>query len=314
MRQQGTDAAVAAALGVLEPLGSKAQAGGPLGALTTYRVGGPAAVRVTVGTPADLDLVADSLEVSGLPALVVGRGSNLLVADSGFVGVAILLDAARFGWVRFDGCNVEAGAAVALPALARRSVEAGLAGLEWAVGVPGSVGGGVRMNAGGHGSDVAKSLRYATIFDLRAERGRRVLRKVTSDLGLGYRTSSIYPAQVVTEAGFALSEGDPDIGRSRVAEIVRWRRANQPGGQNAGSVFQNPAGSSAGKLIEDAGLKGLRFGTASVSIKHANFIQADEGGSADDVARLIGLVRRHVVDRFAVELRTEVKMIGFAQP
>lgn len=313
MTQPDIETAVAAALRVLEPLGARAQADGPVGALTTYRVGGTAAVRVTVETSADLDLVADSLEVSGLPALVVGRGSNLLVADSGFLGVAVLLDTAHFGWVRFDGFNVEAGAAVALPALARRSVEAGLAGLEWAVGVPGSVGGGVRMNAGGHGADVAQSLSYATVFDLSAQRGHRVLRKETSDLGFGYRTSAIATAEVVTGAGFALREGDPDIGRVRMAEIVRWRRANQPGGQNAGSVFQNPVGLSAGKLIEDAGLKGFRFGTASVSAKHANFIQADDGGSADDVAHLIDVVRREVLDRFSVELRAEVKMIGFSQ-
>ena len=206
-----------------------------------------------------------------------------------------------------------AGAAVALPALARRSVDAGLSGLEWAVGVPGSVGGAVRMNAGGHGADVARSLRNATVFDLNAKSGERIVRKEASDLDLGYRTSSVHTAEVVIEASFTLREGDPVAGRDRIAEIVRWRRANQPGGQNAGSVFQNPEGSSAGSLIEDAGLKGFRVGTASVSTKHANFIQADEGGSADDVARLIGMVRRRVLERFSVELRTEVKMIGFAE-
>lgn len=314
MRQSGTAPDVAAALAVLEPLGARVQASGPVGALTTYRVGGAAAVRVTVETPADLDLVADSLAVSGMPALVVGRGSNLLVADRGFRGVAVLLDTSRFGWVRFDSSNVDAGAAVALPTLARRSVEAALSGLEWAVGVPGSVGGAVRMNAGGHGADMAQSLRYATVFDLSATRGHRLLRKEAADLGLGYRTSTVSAAEVVTEAGFALNEGEPAVGRARIAEIVRWRRANQPGGQNAGSVFQNPPGSSAGKLIEDAGLKGFRVGTASVSTKHANFIQADDGGSADDVARLIGLVRSQVLERFSVELKTEVKMIGFAEP
>ncbi len=313
MTKPGTDTALAAALALLEPLGPKVQAFAPLGALTTYRVGGPAAIRVTVETPADLDLVADSLKASGLPALVVGRGSNLLVADSGFFGVAVLLDTARFGWVHFDACNVDAGAAVALPALARRSVDAGLSGLEWAVGVPGSVGGAVRMNAGGHGADVARSLRNATVFDLNAKSGERIVRKEASDLDLGYRTSSVHTAEVVIEASFTLREGDPVAGRDRIAEIVRWRRANQPGGQNAGSVFQNPEGSSAGSLIEDAGLKGFRVGTASVSTKHANFIQADEGGSADDVARLIGMVRRRVLERFSVELRTEVKMIGFAE-
>ncbi len=143
------------ALGVLAPLGDGVVPDGPIGALTTYRVGGNAAVSVTVGSLEDLVLVSAAVAASALPVLVVGRGSNLLVADAGFPGIAVILDPGAFGSVTVSGRHVRAGAAVALPALARQTVEAGLTGLEWAVGVPGSVGGGVRMNAGGHGSDMA---------------------------------------------------------------------------------------------------------------------------------------------------------------
>jgi FAD binding domain len=158
--------AVRRALDALAPLGDQVTAGGDLGRLTTYRVGGGAAVLVTARRPADLDLVRDAVWTSGLPLLVVGRGSNLLVADAGFGGIALVLDSEGFGAVIVDGVDVRAGAAVALPALARQTVDAGLTGLEWAVGVPGSVGGGVRMNAGGHGSDIAHTLHSCRVEDL----------------------------------------------------------------------------------------------------------------------------------------------------
>jgi UDP-N-acetylmuramate dehydrogenase len=259
-----------------------------------------------------LELVAEAVKLSGLATLVVGRGSNMLVADRGFRGVAILLDTVGFAWVDIDGLRVSGGAAVALPALARRSVEAGLAGLEWAVGVPGSLGGAVRMNAGGHGSEISHNLGSASVFDLDAPPESRTTEMTGEQLGLAYRGSNLDDSQVVISASFDLRAGDSDSGRSKIAEIVRWRRENQPGGQNAGSVFKNPPGDSAGRLIDLAGLKGLRVGTAAVSDKHANFIQADDGGSADDVAALIALVQRRVRDRFSIELHPEVKMVGFS--
>jgi UDP-N-acetylmuramate dehydrogenase len=164
------------------------------------------------------------------------------------------------------------------------------------------------MNAGGHGSDMAHTLRRAWVYDLRAGTERALGR---TDLEYGYRRSAVAPEQVVTEAEFGLAAGDPAAGRAIIREIVRWRREHQPGGQNAGSVFTNPPADSAGRLIDEAGLKGRRVGTAMVSPKHANFIQADSGGSADDVYRLIGVVRAEVQSRFGVDLHPEVRMIGF---
>ncbi len=309
-------------------LGPAATLDAPLGALTTYRVGGRAAIAVTVSSRAAAALVARAVTESNLPVLVVGRGSNLLVSDAGFPGIAVVVgapadraaaDGAELLAVSIDpagaGGDVVAGAAVALPTLARRSVEAGLAGLEWAVGVPGSVGGGIRMNAGGHGSDMAASLQSVTVADLAVapvaadQAVERTLSLV--DLAYGYRRSSIRRRDLVLDARFALRPGDVDQGRRTIRDIVAWRREHQPGGQNAGSVFTNPPGDSAGRLIEAAGQKGRRLGSAMVSAKHANFIQADSGGSANDVRALIDEVRIAVVARAGIELHTEVRLIGF---
>jgi UDP-N-acetylmuramate dehydrogenase len=300
----------------IEALGPHARPGEPLGPLTTYRVGGAAAVAVQVTDEAGLEAAARARRASGLPVLVVGRGSNLLVADGGFGGIAVVIDPDAFAGVTVEGHTVVAGAAVPLPVLARRATEAGLTGLEWAVGVPGSVGGGVRMNAGGHGSDMSRSLRSARVADLLHPPGTPLVgARAVDDLGYRYRHSSVAATDVVLEATFDLEPGDLDAGREELREIVRWRREHQPGGQNAGSVFTNPAGpppgNSAGWLIEQAGLKGLRHGTATVSAKHANFIQAEPGGSADDVAALIALVRERVAARFGVTLQTEIRLIGF---
>ncbi|HVA75691.1 MAG TPA: UDP-N-acetylmuramate dehydrogenase [Acidimicrobiales bacterium] len=293
----------------LAPLGEQVQRNGPLGVLTTYRVGGAAALLVTARDVSDLAAVASASRASGLPVLTVGKGSNLLVSDAGFPGIALILEPDAFSGIEIHGTTVRAGAAVALPVLARQSVEAGLTGMEWAVGVPGSVGGAVRMNAGGHGSDIAHHLIRATVFDLRKQDGASQWR--IADLDYSYRHSAVTPQHVVIEASFGLANGDPGAGKETIREIVRWRRDHQPGGQNAGSVFTNPPGSSAGALIDSAGLKGRRWRSAEVSTKHANFIQADQGGSADDVRELILLVRREVERRHGISLQPEVRMIGF---
>jgi UDP-N-acetylmuramate dehydrogenase len=303
-------AAIDRALAALGPLGDRAVPGGALGPMTTYRVGGAAAVLVTVTSYEDLSLVADAAVASALPVLVVGRGSNLLVAEAGFGGIAVVLDAARFGSITADGLSVRAGGAVALPALARRTVELGLTGLEWAVGVPGSVGGGVRMNAGGHGGDIAHSLESCRLVDL-TRPGGPARTVAAAALDYRYRHSAIAPGQIVTEAVFGLAPGERDAGRRTIRQIVRWRREHQPGGQNAGSVFTNPADDSAGRLIDVAGLKGRRWGTAMVSPKHANFIQADPGGSSDDVKDLIDQVQAEVARFHGIQLNPEVRMVGF---
>ena len=203
-----------------------------------------------------------------------------------------------------------AGGATPLPVLARQAAEAGWTGLTWAVGVPGSVGGAVRMNAGGHGSDVAGCLLRYTWVDLLHDEGG------TDDvarLRFAYRSSSVVASQVVVEAEFEVTRGDIETERAEVAAIVRWRREHQPGGSNAGSVFTNPVGDSAGRLIEEAGLKGFRLGSAHVSEKHANFIQADKGGRADDVRALMEHVRATVLERSGVTLTAEVRLLGFAE-
>ena len=316
-------AAVERAASLLGPAGHRSA---PLGARTTYRVGGAAALLVEARTVDDLAVVGAAHRASGLPVLAVGRGSNMLVADAGFAGIAVVLDPdGPFGAIEIDvgdggdGVVVRAGAAVALPVLARRSVEAGLTGFEWAVGVPGSVGGAVRMNAGGHGADMAASVVGATIADLDAAPGHDggvVTETWGPDrLAHGYRRSAVGPGHVVCDVSLRLRPGDRDAGAETLRSIVRWRLAHQPGGQNAGSVFANPTGvhpvASAGQLIEEAGCKGLRLGSAEVSTKHANFIQADQGGSADDVEALMRTVAAAVADRHGIALRTEIRRIGF---
>ena len=288
-------------------LGDLAQRDVPLGPLTTYRVGGAAALFVEAGSIEDLTAVARAVAATGVPTLVVGKGSNLLVADAGFSGVALVLGE-DFARIDARGTVVRAGGAAALPVVARRTVREGLTGFEWAVGVPGSIGGAVRMNAGGHGSDMAASLVDARIVDLRTGADERV---AASDLDLGYRQSNVTASRVVVEATLGLAAGDREAGERTLSEIVGWRRANQPGGQNAGSVFTNPPRDSAGRLIDAAGCKGLRVGTAAVSTKHANFFQADAGGSADDVVALMAEVRRRVLDRAGVDLHPETRMVGF---
>lgn len=281
----------------------------PIGPLTTYRVGGPARRTITLEDDTDLAAVAAAVARTSTPTLVIGKGSNLLVSDAGFDGLAIRLGQA-FAGVTVTGTTMRAGAAASLPVAARRSAAAGLTGFEWAVGVPGSIGGAVRMNAGGHGSDVAATLRRVRVVDLSTGEDGWM---GTGGLELGYRRSSIGPAQIVVEAEFRLDEGDRATAEAEIAEIVRWRRTHQPGGQNAGSVFTNPEGDSAGRLVDAAGGRGLRIGTAEVSAKHANFIQVDDGGSADDVLALMIRVRELVQRVHGVDLHPETRIVGFPE-
>jgi UDP-N-acetylmuramate dehydrogenase len=297
-------AAIEAAAAILGP---RAQRDAPLGPRTTYRVGGAASLFVTLDSDDDVTAVADAVRTTGVDVVVVGKGSNLLVADAGFAGLAITLGEA-FTAVEVAGTTVRAGGAAALPVVARRAVAAGLTGFEWAVGVPGSIGGAVRMNAGGHGSDLAASLLRVRVVDLRT--GEDGVVSATT-LQLGYRSSSVAPHHLVVWAELGLAPGDADRGAEELAEIVAWRRAHQPGGPNAGSVFTNPPGDSAGRLIDAAGGKGRRHGTAAVSTKHANFIQADEGGSADDVRALMTEVQELVRIHSGVVLHPETRCVGF---
>ncbi len=278
-----------------------------LGPLTTYRVGGSAALFVRPTDQEELVRVAEATASAEVRLMMVGRGSNMLVSDEGFEGLVVQLGPG-FERIQLSENGVVAGGAAGMPVVARRSVAESLMGFEWAVGVPGSIGGAVRMNAGGHGSDMATVLGSAWLVDLAS--GDRFLRTV-EELDLDYRSSAVGPSQVVVEADLLLRPGLLEDGERLLAEIVRWRRENQPGGQNSGSVFTNPSGDSAGRLIDLVGARGLRIGTARVSEKHANFIQTEKGGLAADVLRVMAEVRRRVAEDLGVDLIAETVLVGF---
>jgi UDP-N-acetylmuramate dehydrogenase len=295
---------------LLSRAGTRAVEHASLAGLTTYRVGGAARVLLTLETLEDLMELGPLLRASGVPLVVIGNGSNLLVADGEHEILALHLGAGFAGldWVdESDQVLVRAGAALDLPVAARRLAADGVVGFEWAVGVPGTVGGAVAMNAGGHGSDMAASVTTVTLW-------RESLVTLTAaDLHFGYRESALRDGDVVVEATLHLRRGDASTARAALRDVVAWRRAHQPGGANAGSVFRNPPGDSAGRLIESVGAKGLRHGSAVVSDKHANFIQVDAGGRANDVYELAREVAARVREATGVELVFEHRLIGFGE-
>ena len=203
---------------------------------------------------------------------------------------------------------VEAGAGLDLPIAARRLSGEGVAGFEWAVGVPGTFGGAVVMNAGGHGSNMAASVTKVHTISANGPREWDAV-----ELGFAYRSSAIDRSDLVTRVTLRLARGDAQASLAQIKEIVRWRREHQPGGANAGSVFRNPEGDHAGRLIEVAGCKGLRVGSAVVSEKHSNFIIADPGGSANDVYELLVEVRDRVLEATGILLVTEHRFLGFGE-
>ena len=315
LRRPATSEAIEHAFGLFN---SRAKRNVDLSQFTTYKVGGTAALHMMVSSIDDLYLVSAVLAEVELPILVIGRGSNLLISDSGFKGLAITMSGLA-DYVdlpnRDEDPGVEPialfGGSVALPVAARQSVARGLTGFEWGVGVPGSVGGAVRMNAGGHGSDMASSLTSVRVFHLRKGLEAHVN---AVDLGLRFRGSALDDHHVVLSATVDLEwSNSPEASEAELQEVVRWRRENQPGGQNAGSVFVNPEPGkvSAGAVIDELGMRGLRVGSAQVSDKHANFIQADVGGSAQDVVALMAEVRRRVRDERGYVLRSEIRLVGF---
>ena len=279
----------------------------PLSDLSTYRVGGSAAVLIKVEKISSFSMISNGLAKFPMPVMIMGNGSNVLISDNGFEGIVLKLGE-FFESIEIEDTTVKVGAAAKLPVVARETVKFGLSGFEWAVGVPGSVGGAVRMNAGGHGSDMAASLVEVTTLNLLNGLQSNI---PVSELQLSYRHSCIKSTDLVIDATLKLVLGDRDEGSRLLKEIVKWRRDNQPGGQNSGSVFTNPEGDSAGRLIEIAGLKGLRVGSACISEKHANFIQVDEGGSAEDVKKLMALVIEKVEQVHSIRLEPETVLVGF---
>lgn len=279
----------------------------PLNALTTYKLGGAARWFAEVGDYPHLSALAEA-GVGGGDVLVLGKGSNVIVSDEGFGGLVIRL-VGDFLSIRHPDGRVEAGGGVGLPRLARSAAGEGRLGLEFMVGIPGTVGGGVYQNAGCHGTEMVDVLEEVEIFDLGT--GKLCLVSPES-LHLRYRSSSVRPHQVVTRSWFRFTPGEPAEGLKKIRAITRWRRINQPGGTlNAGSVFKNPPGDAAGRLIDVLGLKGMRVGDVSVSEKHANFFVAGAEATAEDVRRLVSKVRLRVRAETGIDLEPEVRFVGF---
>jgi UDP-N-acetylmuramate dehydrogenase len=278
-----------------------------LAPLTSFRLGGPAALYLEAESDADLEVAGRAISASGIPHVVIGKGSNLLVSDKGFEGLVLRLGRG-FRWVARDGARLTAGAAMPLPALAGVALSHALAGLEFGVAIPASLGGCVRMNAGAHGHSLDEAVERVEIYLL----GEGAKGWIGADeAGFAYRSSALPDATVVTAADLRLSPGNPGEIRTHMDEAREWRRATQPLAEpNCGSVFKNPPGDHAARLVEAAGAKGLSVGGARVSEKHSNFVVASPGTTAEDVYHLITMVRERVRERFGTELEMEVHLVG----
>lgn len=296
------------ALADLESIGL-VRAGVVLGTLTTYKLGGPARFYAEPGSVDELRRVLAARHHDGATMLVLGRGSNLVVADAGFDGLVVRLGKG-FAVIQHLTDRIVAGGAVSLPMLARSAVGAGRLGLEFFVGIPGSVGGAVRQNAGCHGVETRDVLESVEVVGADGVVTRRSLH----DLDMEYRRSNITTDEVVTSAEFVFKPGEADEGERVMREVIRWRKANQPGGTlNAGSVFKNPPGDAAGRIIDSLGLKGLAVGGASVSTRHANFFVATPDATASDVFRLVSAVQEIVEREAGLSLEPEICFAGFEE-
>ena len=292
----------------LPPVRGRLSADAPLAPVTWFRVGGPAEVMFR---PADIDDLAAFLAAKpeDVPVTVIGVASNLLVRDGGVKGVVVRLGRG-FVEIGTTGVEVEAGAGALDLNVALTCQQAGIAGLEFLSGIPGTVGGGLRMNAGAYGSEFKDVLREAVALD--GKGGRHVL--ATAQLGLSYRHCGVPAEWIFVAARFAGSAGDPAAIGKRMAEIQAAREASQPiRARTGGSTFANPPGHKAWELIDRAGCRGLRIGGAQVSEKHANFLINTGDASAADLEALGEEVRRRVRETSGVELRWEIRRIGEPQ-
>ena len=283
------------------------RAGVVLAPMTTYKLGGEADWFVEVEDEEHLVEVLAAV-TNREEILILGRGSNLLIADAGYPGVVIRLSGEFLRVVVEPDGIVSAGGAAPLPRVARAGAEAGRCGLEFYAGIPGTVGGAVKMNAGGHGSETATRLISARI----ADRSTGDRRDRTADaFDFAYRHSNVAPDEIIVSARFSTEPCDRTTAETRIREITRWRKEHQPGGTfNAGSVFKNPPDDAAGRLIDEAGLKGYRRGGVAVSEMHANFLIADEHATAQNVWDLVWAVRRRVGEVAGVWLTPEIQFAG----
>ncbi len=283
----------------------------PLADYTTFKIGGPADLFVIAEQVNDLVFFVEQARAWGVPFFLLGGGSNVLISDAGVRGLVILNRCRRITATGPAMVTAESGAALA--GLARRTIRQGLAGLEWAVSVPGTVGGAVVGNAGAHGGCIADNL--VSIQVLEAQ-GLQTIWPAAA-LAYSYRNSRLKRSHdaetrqaIVLKATFQLQRADPRQLEERAAAFLAHRRATQPVEASAGSIFQNPPGDYAGRLIEAAGLKGTCVGGVQFSPRHANFIVNRGAGRAQDVAKAIGLARRTVWAQFGVELKPEILLIG----
>jgi len=307
--------AIATGTEIQRRIGVKTSRDEPLARFTTMRVGGPADLFATVHNAHELRALVRFARTRGLPHLILGRGSDLVIADAGVRGLVIQI---RAEGSRTDGDRYIAEAGVQMARAATETQRAGLTGLEFGLAIPGTVGGAVWANAGAHDTDVAAVLESARV--LGADGSETIV--PVADLALAYRDSrfkhvgavsagSGAPRDVLIDATFRLAAADPDTIKARLDEIRHWRQAHQPLGlASAGSVFRNPPGDSAGRLIDAAGLKGTRIGGAVVSEKHANFIVNDQKGTAGDVRRLADHIRAEILARDGVALEFEIEFVG----
>jgi UDP-N-acetylmuramate dehydrogenase len=278
-----------------------------LAPLTTFRIGGPAALYLEPETQDDLRAVAAAVGEANVSFVVIGKGSNLLVSDLGFRGLVLRLGRG-YRWVAREGDRLTAGGAMPLPALAGVALGHRLSGLEFGVAIPATLGGAVKMNAGAHGRSLSEVVERVEVFRVLEDRSQTI---DTEAAGFTYRRSALPADGVVTGTTVRLAPGEDDQIRTLMDEARDWRRRTQPLAEpNCGSVFKNPEGDHAARLIEEAGAKGLRVGGVEVSEKHANFIVADRGALASDVVRLIQEIQERVEAGSGVHLEPEVHLVG----
>ncbi len=294
-------------------LRSRAKAGEPLSRYTTARVGGPADLLIEARTTDELVALVQRADALGMPSFILGGGANVLISDRGVRGLVIVNRAKEIRWRLLDAsARVEADSGVALVSLARECIERGLGGLEWAIGVPGTVGGAVVGNAGAHGADVNANLYMARVLSRGAAAPEWWTRR---QFAFEYRASALKryaPAArpVVLSALFDLKRDHRGNLELRANDYNEKRRASQPPGATLGSMFKNPPGDFAGRLIEAAGLKGRRVGQAQISARHANFFVNTGNATAADIKALIDLAREEVLARFSVQLELEIELLG----
>jgi UDP-N-acetylmuramate dehydrogenase len=278
----------------------------PLAPHTWYKLGGPARWYVRPDSLDDLRLAAARCVEQNIPIHVLGLGANVLVSDEGVDGAVFRFDKEYWTRVTISGTRVEAGAGADIQKLVLRTVRGGLAGIECLAGIPGTIGGALKMNAGGKFGDVGAVMSSVQVMDASGP----IFDQSKDDLVFEYRHSNI-TSTFILGATLELDEEDPQRIMAKTKEIWMFKRNSQPlNTKNAGCIFKNPRGLSAGAMIDQAGLKGMRIGGAEVSAKHANFFVAHPGATARDVFELIELVRRRVLEKNQIELETEVKIWG----